>query len=111
MNIDERIRAAVLPIVPVCEPDFYDGLESIYCTFNLNEIPVAFGDNAPRHSRCLIQLHLFAPGHPKPVTTRQIRWDLCRAILAAGFTYPEVTNASEKDEQHYVLEFEGFGVV
>ena len=101
----------MLPIVPVCEPDFYDGEESIYCTFNMNEIPTAFGDNRPRHSRCLIQLHLFAPGWPKPPSTRQIRWELCRAILAAGFTYPEVTNASEKDEQHYVLEFEGFGVV
>lgn len=106
MNIDERIRAAVLPVVPVCEPDFYDGLESIYCTFNMNEIPTAFGDDAPHAVRYLIQLHLFAPGWPKPPTTRQLRWDLRRAILNAGFTAPEITNASEKDEQHYVLEFE-----
>lgn len=107
MNIDERIRAAVLPIVPICEPDLYDGEESTYCTFNMEEIPTAFGDDAPHAVRYLIQLHLFAPGWPKPPSTRQLRKQLCRAVLDAGFTYPEVTNASEKEAQHYVLEFEG----
>ena len=107
MNIDERIRAAVLPIVPICEPDLYDGEESTYCTFNMEEIPTAFGDDAPHAVRYLIQLHLFAPGWPKPPSTRQLRKQLCRAVLDAGFTYPEVTNASEKETQHYVLEFEG----
>ena len=107
MNIDERIRAAVLPIVPICEPDFYDGGAETYCTFNMTEIPTAFGDDAPRAVRYLIQLHLFAPGWPKPPTTRMLRKQLCRAVLEAGFTYPEVTNASEKEAQHYVLEFEG----
>ena len=107
MNIDERIRAAVLPIVPICEPDLYDGEESTYCTFNMEEIPTAFGDDAPHAVRYLIQLHLYAPGWPKPPSTRQLRKQLCRAVLDAGFTYPEVTNASEKEAQHYVLEFEG----
>lgn len=107
MNIDERIRAAVLPVVPICEPDFYDGEAETYCTFNMEEIPTAFGDDAPHAVRYLIQLHLFAPGWPKPPSTRQLRKQLCRAVLDAGFTYPEVTNASEKEAQHYVLEFEG----
>ena len=109
MNIDERIRAAVLPIVPICEPDLYDGEESTYCTFNMEEIPTAFGDDAPHAVRYLIQLHLFGPGYPIPVSLRQLRWDLCRAVLAAGFTAPEITNASERKVQHYVLEFEGVG--
>lgn len=109
MNIDERIRAAVLPIVPICEPDFYDGGEETYCTFNMDELPTSFGDDRPRNLRYLIQLHLFAPGWPKPPSTRQTRRQLCEAILAAGFTYPEVTNASEQEAQHYVLEFEGIG--
>ena len=107
VNLDERIRAAVLPVVPVCEPDFYEGDAEIYCTFNVNEMPTSFGDDAPRHMRCFVQLHLFAPGWPKPPSTRSLRRELCRAVLAAGFTYPEVTDASEKETQHYVLEFEG----
>ena len=107
MNMDERIRAAVLPIVQVCAPDFYDGEADTYCTFNMTEIPTAFGDDAPHAVRYLIQLHLFAPGQPKPPSTRMLRKQLCRAVLEAGFTYPEVTNAGDKEEQHYVLEFEG----
>lgn len=107
MNIDERIRAAVLPVVPICEPGFYDGEATTYCTFNMNEIPTAHGDDAPKLIRYLIQLHFFAPGGRRPPTTRETRRALCRAVLAAGFTYPEVTNASEKEWQHYVLEFEG----
>ena len=107
MSIEERIRAAVLPIVPICEPDLYEGGAEVYCTFNINEIPIAFGDDAPRYTRCLIQLHLFAPGWPKPPSTRKLRRQLCRAVLEAGFTYPEVNDASEKEAQHYVLEFEG----
>ena len=109
MNIDERIRAAVLPIVPICEPDFYDGEETTYCTFNMNEVPTGFGNNRARGVRYLIQLHLFAPGWPNPPSTRKVRWDLCRAILDAGFTAPHVENASDRDEQHYVLEFEWVG--
>ncbi len=105
--IEERIRNAVLPIVPICEPDFYEGEEQTYCTFNMTELPTAFGDDKPRAVRYLIQLHLFAPGGPYRPSTRQARWDLCRAIVNAGFTAPEVTNASERKLQHYVLEFEG----
>ena len=107
MNIDERIRAAVLPVVPVCEPDDYEGEAETYCTFNMTELPIAFGDDRPRAVRYLIQLHLFAPGYPKRPSTRQMRWDLRRAILDAGFTAPEIVNASERKVQHYVLEFEG----
>lgn len=107
MNIDERIREAVLPIVPICEPDFYEGGEQTYCTFNMTQLPTAHADDRPRAVRYLIQLHLFAPGGPKRPSMRQTRWELCRAVLAAGFTYPSVTNASERQFQHYVLEFEG----
>lgn len=99
----------MLPIVPVCEPDFYEGEAPIYTTFNMTELPTAHGDDRPRLMRYLIQLHLFGPGYPKPVSLRQLRWDLCRAVLAAGFTAPEITNASERKVQHYVLEFEGVG--
>ena len=107
MNMAERIRAAVLPIIPVCEPDFYEGEETTYCTFNMNEIPTGFGNNRARGVRCLIQLHLFMPGGPKRPSPRAQTETLCRAILQAGFTSPSVENASDRDVQHYVLEFEG----
>ena len=109
MNIDEKIRAAVLPVVPICEPDFYDGDAQTYCTFNMSEIPTAFGDDRPRHIRYLIQLHLYAPGGPKRPSCRELRMGLAKAVWEAGFTFPEVVNASERDVQHYVLEFEGVG--
>lgn len=103
MAIDERIRAAVLPVVPVCAANVDPGSAEEYCTFNYDEIPDGFGDNAPTHIRYLCQLHYFIPNGRRPTATKKA---LCRALLKAGFTYPSVVNASDGDGQHYVFEFE-----
>lgn len=106
MSINEKIKEAVEPIVPVCVPDSYDGEEEIYTTFNFTSVPIGFGDGKPRCLRCMIQMHAF---FPEGYASLQIRKNLARAILAAGFTYPSEENASDDVGQHYVLEFEGLG--
>ena len=95
--------------MPICEPDFYAGDAKTYCTFNMSEFPTAFADDRARHTRYLIQLHLYAPGGPKRASCRELRTKLSLAIWEAGFTCPEIVNAGDSDTQHYVLEFEGVG--
>lgn len=107
MAIDERIVAAVTPIVPVCVPDEYDPgsgeAAEVYCTYNFDRQAIVYGDDAPVAVQSLVQVHWWAPLGLRPWPTIQ---SLCRAILAAGFTYPRVENASDATGQHYVFEFE-----
>ena len=103
MSLNTIIRAAITPIVPECVPDQYTGTETEYCTFNYSEIPDAFGDESPEAIRYLVQLHYFLPTGTNPYTKKK---QLKNALMNAGFTYPSVTNASDSDGQHYVLEVE-----
>lgn len=103
MSIEERILQTVKPIVPEVRPDLYTGDSTEYCTYNLDELPEGHGDDRPRAVRCLVQVHYFLPLGRSPMKTRRA---LARALLGAGFTYPTVTNASDSDSQHWVLECE-----
>lgn len=106
MSINETIIQAVTPIVPVCVPDVYrpDAKETpaeIYCVFNYTESGTVFGDDEPRAVLYLIQLHLYLPLGRTPV---QLKRQLRRAMLDAGFAVGDYTNASDLEGQHYVLE-------
>ena len=39
MTIDERITAAVTPVVPEVAPQIYEGSALTYCTYNYDEMP------------------------------------------------------------------------
>lgn len=106
MSVSGRIRRAILPLVPVCVPDLYrpkpgQPPETEYCTFQYDEFPDLFADDAPGMIQYLIQLHWFLPAGRDPVAKKK---QLRRALAEAGFTYPEVVNASGEDGQHYVFE-------
>lgn len=103
MTINQRIIAAVTPLVPECVATIYEGDEPVYCTFNYNSVPADFADDEAEHEICLIQVHLYAPtGHD----TLRLRRDIKKALHAAGMTWPTYTNASDKDGQHHVFECE-----
>lgn len=114
MTINERIIQAVTQVVPVCVPGFYapdagEQAATVYCTFNYTETPDSFGDDAPGAVRYLCQIHLYAPWTPaagESNNTLAMRKALRRALTAAGFTAPSVTDASDEDGQHYVFECE-----
>ncbi len=103
--LDDKIRAAVEPLVPVCVPNFYTGDETEYCTYNYNEIPDGFGDNVPHAVRYLVQVHWFLPLKNRPQPKKR---QLCRALGGASprWTYPTIVNATDELGQHYVYEFE-----
>ena len=103
MSIEERLIAAVTPIVPVCVHGVYTGTADVYCTFNLSQTPDSFGDNEPEVLRCSGMLHLYMPVTGDPRTPRrQLRWALRRAELWVT----AVEDASDEDCVHLVFEFE-----
>lgn len=106
MSMNNKIRAAVLPLVSVCVPDLYTGEKTTYCTFQYTEMPQAFGDDMPQITVYLVQVHLFAPCGENVLPLRK---QLRNALLSAGFTAPQVENASDEVSQHYVFECEYAG--
>lgn len=104
MTVEEKILAAVTPLVPECVENLYGGDADEYCTYNFNEIPAAFGDNTAHAVRYLCQVHWFLPLRRQP---RPKKKELRRALAAQrGFTVPEIVNASDEIGQHYVYEFQ-----
>lgn len=112
MTLDEKLVAAVSPVVAICRPSSYlpapgDEPEE-YCTYNRAEFPRVHSAGAPRRLVQLYQLHYYRRDRadPRPTLNR-----LKHEIFASWFSYPSVTDASDADGQHWVLEFEGSEVV
>ncbi len=104
LRLDERLMAAVTPIVPVCVPEIYTGDAEEYCTFRCTELPAGFGDNRAHHVRYLVQLHWFLPLKRRPHRRKAA---LRRALMETrGFTTPVITPGADEVGQHYVFEFE-----
>ena len=106
-TLDDRIIAAVTPVVKPCVPNEYTGEAGEYCTFNYNELSDAFGDNRAHAMRALVQLHYLAPLKANTVATRRKLWQALAAV--DEFTAPDITNATDQTGQHYVYEFEAVG--
>lgn len=103
MSVNELLRSAVLPIVPVCEPNNYDGPDKEYCVFRFDDSPAVFSDGYPAAIISPVIMDWYLPKNQNPLKKKR---QICKAICDAGFTYPYVTNASDENSQHYVFEFE-----
>lgn len=108
MGLNEKLVAAVEPIVSTVRPDMYvpavgENIDE-WCTYDRDEYPRLMASGAPRRMLSLYQLHYFCDNGVNP----QDKLDALRlAVFRAGFTFPTLTNASDSDGQHWVLEFEG----
>ena len=115
MTINQRIIAAVTPVVPICKPEVYippddqEQIEEIYCTFEVDEDPIS-GDNLALISIFNCAVHLFAPYHSldgKSVNTIGIRQQLKTAIASAeDFSIPSIEDDSDAFGQHFVFQFQ-----
>lgn len=103
MTAGERLKAALDPLGLPVKPDAYMGEEEQYITYNYDLLPVLYADGRAHFFRALIQVHLFAP---LGVSTVGARAGIMQALAGAGFPWPEMENASDKDAQHYVFETE-----
>lgn len=103
MTLNATLLSALRPVLPTVAPDVYTGSEETYITFNYDLVPFGFSDDALRWWKALIQIHLVLP---IGVNSVKLRGDLAAALMGAGFTPPEIVDATDKDRQHYVFETE-----
>lgn len=102
MTINERIIAAVSPVVAVCVPDLYDPNQNEavdeFCVFSYSEEDVFFADNKPMIRRYSISLVWAMPLKRESLSTKA---NLTAAIKKAGFDVQGVYNVSTEEFQMY----------
>ena len=104
MSLEERIREAVTPIVPEFAADVYTGDADSYCVLNATEMPDGFGDNRPHAIRYLVQLHWYFPLRTDPRVTKRALREAIGGLRC--YTWPTVTDATDRDGGHLVFEFQ-----
>ena len=96
------LQAALSTVYPrAAFPNVYSGPLLEYVVWNYDELPRVFADSAPHASIYLVQVHLYCPHKESPTEAIQA---LRRALWDAHFTWPSLTDASDSDGQHWVLE-------
>lgn len=107
MSIEARINDALTPFGdPVEKGLLYasaDKRPPRYYTFSVNRLGDDFADDGPGCERCMISVHLFVP-LAENIIERVKKTK--KALFDAGFTWPDTTDASDKDGQHIVFECE-----
>ena len=103
-NIDQVLLEALDPLLPGCAaPVAYTGESLEYIVWNYDQLGAVFADGRPDAARYLVQVHYFLPAGQNP---NGMKVRIAQALAAAGCTWPDVTDASDKEGQHYVLECE-----
>lgn len=105
MSVETKVKAALDVFGdPVEKSVLYVAADAVrYYTFSCRSFGGAFGDDAPGCERWLVTVHLFAPLTENCVQrVKQTK----QALLAAGFTWPQYTDATDQDGQHHVFECE-----
>lgn len=101
MRTEKRLIDALFPLGLPVQNGVYSGGREAHFVFVINTVPTNFADDAPQCELHLIAVHLYAP--PEQDVTALI--DSAKAALVqAGFDYPEITNASDAEWHHTVLE-------
>lgn len=102
MSCDEAINSAFGEILPLF-PNVYTGEDLRYLVYNYYVIPQVYAEAKAHAARYSVQLHLYLPHKENPNT---LKLAIISACVVGGFTFPSMTNASDKEGQHYVFEFE-----
>lgn len=103
MNVNQLIIQTLSSHGPVV-PDYYEGNEKKYLTFNFpNEQGAVYGDNHPHKLIIDVQIHLFLGEFEEYQKEKEM---ICRELYSVGFLWPMVTIVREKDTQMRHLVFE-----
>ncbi len=106
MSCAERLQSCLtapeigLPVFP----KKYTGELLHYIVWNYTTIPDLHAGNVANAARYLVQVHYFLPDKENPNPTLE---KICKALVGARFTSPEIVDAAERNGQHYVMECEG----
>ncbi|MDO5346554.1 MAG: phage tail protein [Lachnospiraceae bacterium] len=106
MTVNEIIKKALTPFGIPITADFFGGGAKEYFTFNYADDRAAgFGDDEPLQVVAYMQIHYFAPMEKDYLS---IKKKIRKALFNAGFTYPDVTDATVLSDgiRHLVFECE-----
>ena len=102
--MSEQLQAACESVLPgAVFPQLYTGGLLKYIVWDYNQIPQVFAERAPHAARYLVQVHFYLPHKENPQAAILA---LSRALFEKDFTWPTVTDATDSDGQHWVLECE-----
>ena len=103
-GLAEILTSALTPLFPdAVFPMVYTGPLLHFVVWNYNQIPDVWAERAPHAARYLVQVHFYLPMRENPQATLLA---LSRALFDAGLTWPQLTDVSDTEGQHWVLESE-----
>lgn len=108
MTINERIRAAVTPVIQDCVPGEYTGDNESYCTFDVIETPDLLAEGTAHAVVAIVVLHWYRPKNTNP---NAVIAQLVRGIVAQGGTYPTITHGAEETMLEFELDGDPVGTV
>lgn len=106
MTVNQIIISAMQPFGLPVTADFFGGGNKEYITFNyVTDQGAVFADDIPTEDVLSVQIHYFLPASKDYLENKK---EMRRALLAAGFTYPEVTVMMEPGNEirHIIFECE-----
>lgn len=103
MSIESIIKTALSPLSIPVKPDGYIGEATEYTTYNYDTSGGGYGDDKPMHEVYSVQVHYFCPLSFNSVAKRT---QLKQLLFAADFSWPDMTDATDEDGQHWVFECE-----
>ena len=92
MSIDAVLQAALTPLGPKVFPNKYTGKELEYFVTNWTMIPTLNAGDLAHAARYLVQVHYYLPDKENP---NEMLEAICRALVAADFTCPEVIDVDD----------------
>lgn len=109
MSVDKALQAALRPLGLPVFPNKYTGSELEYLVTNWTMIPALNAGDLARAARYLVQVHYYLPDKQNP---NEMLEAICRALVAADCTCPEILGTDEESGsryahgQHWVIECE-----
>ena len=105
-NVDSMIVTAlsgILPVWNVIKEKVDEEPAETYYAFNYSTHGTGYADDEPTGEVSMVQVHLIAPLN---VNVSGLVKQTKQALYNAGFTWPQVTDASDDKGRHKVFEFQ-----
>ena len=103
MSFEERLAEAVKKVVPEAAPNVYEGQARVFATWNFNELGRLFAEGKPNAVQYLAQVHVYLP---KKYPWAEIKRQMQQELFKLGGTWPDIIDASDRDGEHLVFEFD-----
>ena len=102
--VSVRLKEACESVLPdAVFPQVYTGPLLRYAVWDYNVMPAVWAERAPHAARYLCQVHFYLPHKENP---QKAILALSAALHERDFTWPQLTDATDAEGQHWVLECE-----